>query len=70
MNAQINFLLIYKNEFSEKVGESLNMYKDKSNLNEALNVRYFRSKDKSTIDELKILKTFACKLYIEKPDPA
>ena len=53
-------------EYGKLVGE---YYIDKLNLNEALNEIYFKPNYKSTIEGLRILKDFAAKLYIEKPDP-
>ena len=37
---------------------------------EGLKEIYFQPKDNSIIDGLKILKNYAAKLYIERPDPA
>ena len=46
------------------------MDKDKLNLNEALNEIYFKPRDKSINEGLKILKNFVAKFYIDRPDPS
>ena len=53
----------------KKVGEYLNIDKDKLNLDEGIKEIYFQPKDNSITDGLKILKNYAAKLYIERPDP-
>ena len=64
------FFTDLRNEYSKKVGEYLNIDKDKLNLDEGLKEIYFQPKDNSITDGLKILKNYAAKLYIERPDPA
>ena len=46
------------------------MDKDKLNLDEGIKEIYFQPKNNSITDGLKILKNYAAKLYIERPDPA
>ena len=53
------FFTDLRNEYSKKVGEYLNIDKDKINLDEGIKEIYFQPKDNSITDGLKILKNYA-----------
>ena len=62
------FFVELRKEYIPKVYKYLNIKKNNNiDLNRALNDIYYKPKDKSIIEGLKILKSFVAKFYIERP---
>ena len=63
------FFTDLREEYTEKICKYLKVGKIDFDLNKGLNEIYFKPKDKSIMEGLKLLKSYVAKLYIERPDP-